>query len=261
MTMHATHPYANRTVKQYREAIVLGLQVAFREDIMDAAGHLSMRIPGTDTFLMNPRFAPAVAEPEDLAIVDVKTGQQLDGPYPIPSEAVIHRAIFNARPDVQSVMHFHSRFLQLVGILDLELRPVLRDDNIFEGGVPILDDANNIDTEELADEMVETLGSARAITLRGHGSIVTGVHPEAATITALQLEGMARSLYEAHLVGRSDFRPYNVDYHSPRRAGVLTQEAHLENPYRVWPFLLTKHNLLSRDRIRALLSSPTYGKP
>ena len=258
--MNATHPYANRTVEQYREAIVLGLQVAFREGIMDAAGHLSMRIPGTDTFLLNPRFAPVVAEPDDLAIVDLKSGQQVDGPYPIPSEAVIHRAIFNARPDVNSVMHFHSRFLQLVGILDLSLRPILRDDNIFEGGVPTLDNANNIDTEELADEMVETLGPARAVTLRGHGSIATGVHPEAATITALQLEQMAHSVYDAHLVGNPDPRPYNVDYHSPRRAGVLTQEAHLENPYRVWPFLLTKHNLLSRDRIRGLLSSPSYGK-
>ncbi len=47
-------PYDHRSVDQLKEAIVLGLRVATREGIMDQAGHLTMRIPGENAFLINP---------------------------------------------------------------------------------------------------------------------------------------------------------------------------------------------------------------
>ena len=256
--MHQANPYDNRSIADLKEAIVLGLRVATREGIMDHAGHLTMRIPGENAFLINPRFSPSVAEPDDIATVDLKTGKQIDGPYPIPSEAVIHRSIMNARPDVNSVIHFHSRFLVLLGTLDLRLRPISRDDYLFEEGVPVLDDANNVSTEELADEMVEVLGNHRAMLLRGHGSVVTGIHPEATTIAALQLESMAHNVYEAHLVGRPDPRPVKEAARGDASKGVLSREGHYENPYRRWPYLLEKYDLLPRERLRAMLSSPEY---
>jgi ribulose-5-phosphate 4-epimerase/fuculose-1-phosphate aldolase len=251
-------PYANRSIDELKEAIVLGLRVATREGIMDHAGHLTMRVPGENAFLINPRFSPSIAEPEDIATVDLKTGKQLDGPHPIPSESIIHRAILNARPDVNSIMHFHSRFLVLLGTLEIELRPIARDDHFFESGVPVLDNADNVDNEALADEMVEALGPHRAMLLRGHGSVVTGVHPESATMAALQLEVLANNVYESHLLGRPDPRPVVQTPRGDADKGVLSREGHYENPYRRWPYLLEKHNLLPRERIRQMLSSPTY---
>lgn len=236
-----------------------GLRVATGEGILDQAGHISMRIPGTDTFLINPRFAPSMAEPEDVATVDLKTGKKIDGPYPIPSEAIIHRSILQARPDVNSVIHFHSRFLILMGVLELQLRPIARDDYYFEDGVPVLDKATNVDNAALADEMVETLGPHRAMLLRGHGSIVTGVHPESAVIAAIQLESMAHNVFEAHAVGRPDPRPARADDERQRLPGVLTREEHFANPYRLWPYYLHKHKALPYERIREMLEPPVFG--
>jgi ribulose-5-phosphate 4-epimerase/fuculose-1-phosphate aldolase len=256
--MAQSSPYENRSIDQLKEAIVFGLRVATKEGILDHAGHLTMRVPGENAFLINPRFSPAIAEPEDIATVDLSTGKQLDGPYPIPSEAIIHRSILNARPDVNSVIHFHSRFLVLLGTLEIELRPVARDDYLFEDGVPVLDNADNVSNEALADEMVEVLGSHRAMLLRGHGSVVTGVHPEATTMAALQLEELATNVYESHLLGRPNPRPVNQSDQSDASKGVLSRQGHYDNPYRRWPHLLEKHNLVSRERLRQMLTSPEF---
>ena len=51
---------------------------------MDGSGHLSVRIPGTDTFLINPRFAGALADVEDICTVDIKECKRLEGIGPIP---------------------------------------------------------------------------------------------------------------------------------------------------------------------------------
>ncbi|MGH9840700.1 MAG: hypothetical protein ACREEM_18125, partial [Blastocatellia bacterium] len=40
------------------------------EGILSGSGHLSARIPGTETFLINPRFAGVLADPKDICTVD-----------------------------------------------------------------------------------------------------------------------------------------------------------------------------------------------
>ena len=52
----------NASIEALKQKIVDGLAVLTGEGCMDGSGHLSVRIPGTDTFLINPRFAGALAD-------------------------------------------------------------------------------------------------------------------------------------------------------------------------------------------------------
>ena len=87
------------------------------EGVLTGSGHLSARIPGTDTFLINPRFAGVLADPKDICTVTFD-GKRIAGKGPIPSESPIHAAVYRARPDVGSVIHCHARYSILVGLLD-----------------------------------------------------------------------------------------------------------------------------------------------
>jgi ribulose-5-phosphate 4-epimerase/fuculose-1-phosphate aldolase len=61
--------------------------------VLSGSGHLSARIPGTDTFLINPRFAGVLADPRDICTVDF-SGKRIAGQGPIPSESPIHAAVY-----------------------------------------------------------------------------------------------------------------------------------------------------------------------
>src|SRR2546423_10361380 len=50
-------------IDKLKQRLVDGLQVVTGEGILSGSGHLSARILGTETFLINPRFAGVLADP------------------------------------------------------------------------------------------------------------------------------------------------------------------------------------------------------
>jgi ribulose-5-phosphate 4-epimerase/fuculose-1-phosphate aldolase len=100
-----------------KRRLVEGIQVITGEGVLSGSGHLSARIPGTERFLINPRFARVLADPKDICTVTFD-GKRIAGKGPIPSESPIHAAVYRARPDVGSVIHCHARYSILVGLLD-----------------------------------------------------------------------------------------------------------------------------------------------
>ena len=57
-------------VEDLKRRLVDGLQVITGEGVLSGSGHLSARIPGTETFLINPRFAGVLADPKDICTVN-----------------------------------------------------------------------------------------------------------------------------------------------------------------------------------------------
>jgi ribulose-5-phosphate 4-epimerase/fuculose-1-phosphate aldolase len=228
-------------VETLKQRVVEGLQVITGEGVLSGSGHLSARIPGTDTFLINPRFAGVLADREDICTVDL-AGKRLAGAGPIPSETPIHAAAYRARPDVQSVIHCHARYSILVGLLDSGLIPFNREARIFADGIPVFHESRGINTFELADRMVESLGPHYAVFLRGHGVVVVGPGIEGACVSAIQLERACQD--QLLMMSVTEVKPMPA-------AGRSRVNARLENPYRAWPFLLYKHKVKSKTEIRA----------
>ena len=209
--------------------------------MLSGSGHLSARIPGTETFLINPRFAGVLAGPKDICTVNFE-GKRIAGQGPIPSETPIHAAVYRARPEISSVVHCHARYSILVGLLDSGLIPFNREARLFADGVPIFPESHGINSFALANRMVYALGQHYAIFLRGHGVVVAGPGIEGACISAIQLERACQD--QLLMMSIATVKPMS-------EAGQGRSNARLENPYRTWPFLLYKHKVKSKAQIRA----------
>ncbi len=238
------------TLADLKRRLVEALQVITGEGVLSGSGHLSTRIPGTETFLINPRFAGVLANTKDICTVDF-TGKRVAGKGPIPSETSIHAAVYRRRPDVQSVLHCHARYSVLVGLLDIGLVPFNREARLFADGVPIFPESRGINDFELAGRMVEALGPHYAIFLRGHGTVITGPGIEGTCISAIQLERACQD--QLLMMSLTELRPLA----DAKRGRV---KARLENPYRAWPFLLYKHKVKSKAQIRASIRTLEEGK-
>lgn len=228
-------------IQNLKRRLVEGLQVLTGEGVLSGSGHLSARIPGTDTFLINPRFAGVLADPKDICTVNLD-GKRLSGKGPIPSETPIHAAVYRGRPDIGSVIHCHARYSILVGLLESGLIPFNREARLFADGVPVFHESRGINDFALAQRMVENLGSHYATFLRGHGIVVVGPGIEGACISAIQLERACQD--QLLMTSVTTVKPM-------ADAGRGRSQARLENPYRAWPFLLWKHKVKSKAQIRA----------
>ena len=221
--------------------LVEGLQVLTGEGVLTGSGHLSARVPGTETFLINPRFAGVLADAKDICTVSLD-GKRIAGKGPIPSETAIHAAVYRARADVGSVIHCHARYAILVGLLDTGLVAFNREARLFADGVPVFPQSRGINDFALAERMVQNLGSHYATFLRGHGIVVVGPGIEGTCISAIQLE---RACQDQLLMSSVTAVKPMAD------AARGRSNARLENPYRAWPFLLWKHKVKSKAQIRA----------
>ncbi|HEY7555444.1 MAG TPA: class II aldolase/adducin family protein [Candidatus Binatia bacterium] len=239
-----------RNIQNLKRRLVEGIRVITGEGVLSGSGHLSARIPGTETFLINPRFAGVLADPKDICTVNFD-GKRISGQGPIPSETPIHAAVYRARPDIGSVIHCHARYSILVGLLDQGLIPFNREARIFADGVPVFPVSKGINDFELARRMVDNLGPHYATFLRGHGVVVCGPGIEGACISAIQLERACQD--QLLMMSITQLKPM-------ADAGTGRNNARLENPYRAWPFLLYKHQVKSKARIRAELRTLKEGE-
>ncbi|HLQ35770.1 MAG TPA: class II aldolase/adducin family protein [Chloroflexota bacterium] len=235
---------------QLKRRLIDGLQVLTGEGVLTGSGHLSCRVPDTDTFLINPRYAGVLADPDDICTVSAE-GKRIAGEGPIPSESIIHAAVYAHRPDVVSVLHCHPRYAILVGLLEQGLIPFNRESRVFADGVPIYPHSKGINTAEQAEDMVACLGEHWALFLRGHGVVVGGPSIEGTCVSAIQLE---RACQDQLLL---------LSFMTPKplaEAGRGRSNARLENPYRAWPFLLYKNGVRSRAEIKAAVRPLAEGE-
>ena len=228
-------------IENLKRRLVEGIQVITGEGVLSGSGHLSARISGTETFLINPRYAGVLADVKDICTVNLD-GKRIAGKGPIPSESPIHAAVYRSRSDVNSVIHCHARYSILVGLLEGGLIPFNREARIFADGVPIFPESRGINDFPLAQRMVDNLGSHYATFLRGHGVVVVGPGIEGTCISAIQLERACQDQLLMMSIG--EVKPM-------ADAGRGRSNARLENPYRAWPFLLWKHKVKSKAQIRA----------
>lgn len=179
-------------------------RILYREGLVDAFGHISVRVPGTDTYLIPPRMSPALVRPEDIVTIDLE-GRKVAGEKLPTNEIALHTRIYRARPDVNSVAHTHSPMVIALGVTGQTVRPLHNAAVAFHAGVPLFNRPGLINTDEIADEMVATLGQLRAVMLRGHGANIAAPRLKLATLWAITLEEAARLQIMASSIGQPVF--------------------------------------------------------
>ena len=230
----------NELKRKLREAVV----ICEMEGLCEAFGHISVKIPGSDTILMTPQGPPGTTQLSDIVTLSLK-GEKIRGRGKANTELPIHTSIYRVRDDVQSVVHVHPPKVIAFSIAGKEIFPMRFGDRKFFPSVPIFGDPGAevyIDSDELGGRMVEVLGKGSAVIIRGHGAVTVGPSIEAACLNAVALEKTAEIQFMASMLLLSkavqkDFQIPLLKVHPAQRDGV-DNIARLQKRY--WDFYLEK---------------------
>jgi ribulose-5-phosphate 4-epimerase/fuculose-1-phosphate aldolase len=145
----------------------------YKRGFIEGFGHLSVRLPGTDQYLLTRHSLGPRAMPEDFLVMDLE-GRRVDGAGDPPGEFPIHQEIYRARPDVGSVVHYHGMYSTAFTTSEHTLKPIHGTAAIFHDGIPVYPDPRLISTRQRGEALVKTLGARRAVLMRAHGAAITG---------------------------------------------------------------------------------------
>jgi ribulose-5-phosphate 4-epimerase/fuculose-1-phosphate aldolase len=217
-----------KDLEELKKKVALGNRIMFHQGLADYHGHVSARIPATRKFLIKPVLAPlGEIAPQHIITVDIdqyievceqnfaKAGNQravtkLKNP---PRETMIHAAIYNARPDVNSVVHTHQTLATAFSVAGTPILPIYNQAAVFAPETPIFPSPRLIYTVQDGKEICQTLGDQMAMLLKGHGVIVVGDSLEYATVHAIYLERTAYMQFVASSVGKPSTMPQKeIDY-------------------------------------------------
>ena len=220
-------------VDQLRKDVVSASRILSHLRLVEGFGHVSARIPDSDSFLITPRISLAMVREEQLLIMNMK-GEVVDGSSPAPFEAWLHVAIMKTKPRVNAIARIHARVANMFSVTDRRLEPVHNHGSFFAGGVPVFTPPDLISTEKLGTAVADCLGDQPAVLLRGNGQVTAGRTIPEAVMMAIYLEEAAEVLYGALQIGKPI--PLTVDESKQRQVEALPP-VDLE---RAWNFFKSK---------------------
>ena len=175
------------------------------EKCMNYSGHVSGRLPGGDTFLIQPIDVPRSGlRPDDLLVCDLD-GQVVRGTpgSKAPAEVALHAEILRARPDVNSIAHFHHDLTKSFTLVeDLPQRIVKNHAIRWRSGMPVHADPAHVATPELGRAVANTLGAHHALQIRAHGQVITAESVEAVLTDSIHFVENAQAMHNACVLGR-----------------------------------------------------------
>ena len=202
-------------LKDVIDELVTANRILANEGIVDSYGHVSVRHPkDAKLYLLSRARAPELVEVKDILAyrldgepVDAKKAKGL-APY---IERFIHGAIYEARPDVQSVVHNHSSSTIPFGVTGNPLRPVQHMCASIGHEVPLWDSQDGfgdtsllVNNMEMGRDLAKRLGQGSAL-MRGHGAVVASGSVRQAVFVSVYLERNAKLQMQAMTVGRVKF--------------------------------------------------------
>jgi len=206
-----------KELEALKSKVALGNRILFYQGLADYHGHLSARIPGTRRFVIKRVLAPlGFVTSRDIIEVDideykrvceenwakVARKREVTSEKIPPRETMIHAAIYESRPDVNSVVHTHQPLATAFSVAGVPLLPIYNQAAPFAPETPIFPSPRLIYTVRDGEELCRTLGDRTAVLLQGHGVVVVGDSLEYATAHAIYLERTAHMQWVASCVGK-----------------------------------------------------------
>ncbi len=222
-----------------RVRLVEAIGVLVHEGLIDAFGHISARLPGTDLALI-PGHTHLEGKhigqltPEDILTIDFN-GEVVEGHGEPPGERFIHTAVYQARPDVGAVVHVHPPMAIAFSVAGRPILPVWTQGSIFAPAVPMHDYPAQIDTTALGREVAASLGRSAALLLRAHGAVTVGESVQEACVVAVNLERNASIQWRAAVLGTA--RPIEDRY---LEDGMMKGVSRAEYVHAYWEYYVQR---------------------
>ena len=176
-----------------REQVVWASRILATEGYADLTlGHVSARGDDGRVYIKRKGVALDEVEPDDVVEFSLDDPDSVFAPD-MHLEAVLHQAVYQARPDVGAVVHGHPPYSTALGATEAPLELLTHDAVLFADGVPAFEGSPELVLD--ADQGRPWRARSdphRAVLLCNHGVLVTGKDVPWATLCAATLERAAR---------------------------------------------------------------------
>lgn len=197
--------------------VVAANRILANEGVVDAFGHASVRDPRDSArYAMSRSRSPELVEFEDLMLFEydgTPVGGDSRRPY---GERMIHGAVYEARDDVNAVVHNHAYALLPFAITGVPLVPVVHTASVIGPEIPVWDIGERfgatdmlVRTMEQGRDLAGTLGDNTCLLMRGHGAVVTGRTIQEAVVASVYLQINADVQLRAQSIG--DPKPLSAE--------------------------------------------------
>ena len=190
-------------IHELKEKLVIACRILDNEGLARPFGHVSVRIPGTDTFLIPRGIAPGLVTLDDLLVCNLE-GKTIEGKYSKSyGEVMGHAGVYRRRKDIQSVAHTHSWNVLALSMTETTVLPASFESmKVAYEPIALYRKMAFLDNREVAEEVADLIGPNRAVILKGHGAIVVGRSIEEAIVSSVDLEQAAEVQRMASSVGK-----------------------------------------------------------
>ena len=190
--MNTTEAIKSKIVACMRQLVQLGLTSG-------TSGNASVRVRGG--MLITPTGIPADQLNSSEIVRLTLDGEVEAGMLKPSSEWLMHAGIYQARPDINAIVHCHSRFATALACLRRDI-PSFHYMVAVAGGDSVrCAPYATFGTQELAQNALAALDGRKACLLANHGQISIGIDLNAALALANEIEVLAAQYQSALATG------------------------------------------------------------
>ena len=169
--------------------------------VVGSAGNVSCRA-GEGVVAITPTSVQyADLDVADVVLVDIATGAAIGGTHEPSYELPMHLAVYRSHPAVGGIVHTHSPYVTALSVLRRPLPPIIDEMLVHFGGAVEVTEYAFSGTENIATNVVRTLGEHPAVILANHGNVCTGRDLDEALQLAVLMEACAQVYLTALQVG------------------------------------------------------------
>jgi L-ribulose-5-phosphate 4-epimerase len=173
-------------------------------------GNISLRDPESGLVAIKPsgiRYGDLT--PESMVVLDLD-GMIVEGDLKPSSDTASHLYVYRQRPDVNGVVHTHSRYATAFAAVGRSIPVYLTAQaDEFGGEIPCAGFAI-IGDESIGAQVVEGIGRSPAVLLKNHGVFTIGRTAAAAVKTAVMVEDIAATVWLALQIGTPEVLPDEI---------------------------------------------------
>ena len=163
------------------------------------SGNVSARL-GASLLVTPTGIPPSALQPEHIVLVDAEGHFDPDGMRP-SSEWRMHQQLLALRPDVNAVVHCHSRHATMLACAHREIPPLHYMVAVSGGAsIPVAPYAT-FGSAELAESVIATLDGRYAALMANHGQVVIAPSLNHALLIAEEVEEQAAIYWGTLAIG------------------------------------------------------------
>jgi L-ribulose-5-phosphate 4-epimerase len=192
---------------QRAELVALHAELPRHGLVVWTGGNVSVRDPASGLVAIKPsgvRYDDLTAE--SMVLVDLE-GRIVEGDLKPSSDTASHLHVYRHRPDINGVVHTHSRFATAFAAVGRPIPVYLTAQaDEFGGEIPCAGFAM-IGDEEIGAQVVASIGRSPAVLLKNHGVFTIGPTAAAAVKAAVMVEDIAATVWAALQIGKPEPLP------------------------------------------------------